>query len=108
MNTSFALFLTPEAQKYFQNKVKENQALKIELKPSGCSGYSYHFGIIEKTEKAFKNNGIFFEIEDKDKPHLNNTVIDFKKEGLNQKIIFDNPHAQNHCGCGESFSLKGV
>jgi Fe-S cluster assembly iron-binding protein IscA len=43
---------------------------------------------------------------DSDKEYLNDTLIDYKKDGLSSKIVFENPQAFNHCGCGESFSIR--
>ena len=33
-------------------------------------------------------------------------LIIFKKEGLNNKIVFEHPEAYHSCGCGESFAIK--
>jgi Fe-S cluster assembly iron-binding protein IscA len=33
------------------------------------------------------------------------TEVDYATEGLNSTIKFNNPNAQDLCGCGESFSV---
>ncbi len=38
-------------------------------------------------------------------PILRGTTVDFVREGLNSVLRFGNPNAQDHCGCGESFSI---
>lgn len=106
--TNFQLFITDSAKKYFAKHVKENQYINLKLKVSGCSGYSTVFDILNKDDgqKYLIFNGISFAINDKDQESLRDTVIDLKQEGLNSKIVFDNPQAVHHCGCGESFALK--
>ena len=34
---------------------------------------------------------------------LQGTEIDFRKEGLNELLMFNNPNVTGECGCGESF-----
>ncbi|MGY8867663.1 MAG: iron-sulfur cluster assembly protein IscA, partial [Methylophagaceae bacterium] len=36
------------------------------------------------------------------------TNLDYVKEGLNHVFQFKNPWEDATCGCGESFTLKGV
>lgn len=106
--SNFQLIITQKAKQYFAKYVKENQYIELKLKPSGCSGYSIVFNILDKNEEEnyLTFNGVSFLINSSDQKSLDNTIIDLKQEGLNQKIIFENPQAIHHCGCGESFGLK--
>ena len=36
---------------------------------------------------------------------LKGSLVDYKKDGLNQGIKFINPNAKAVCGCGESFTI---
>ena len=36
---------------------------------------------------------------------LDGTVLDYRKEGLNEGFKFDNPNVKGQCGCGESFTV---
>lgn len=103
---NFILFVTPKAKSYFSKHMKENQTLHVKLKVSGCSGYSTIFNIIDKDENAQTFNGLSILVSKEDQIKLHETVIDIRVEGLNQKVVFDNPKAIHHCGCGESFALK--
>ena len=38
-------------------------------------------------------------------PLVQGTEIDYVREGINAALKFKNPHAENECGCGESFSV---
>lgn len=106
-----SLFLTDSAKKHFSRLTQDNKSIQLSLKKSGCSGFSYSLNIVNKEEnidgfQLFNFQSIPFLISSKDIQALNNLVIDYKNEGLNQKLIFDNPNTMNECGCGESFGLK--
>jgi iron-sulfur cluster assembly protein len=32
--------------------------------------------------------------------------MDYVKDRLSSKFVFNNPNAKENCGCGESFSVK--
>jgi Fe-S cluster assembly protein SufA/iron-sulfur cluster assembly protein len=102
----FTMLLTPSAEQYFLKKVSQGKAIQIRLKRSGCSGYSYILDIVDQSANNLYLRSIPFDIIEQDKEALNNLLIDVKKEGLNNKIVFENPQAFNHCGCGESFSIR--
>ena len=38
-------------------------------------------------------------------PYLKGIQIDYVKQGLNQKFVFNNPNQTGQCGCGESFTV---
>lgn len=103
---NFNIFISENAEKFLKQQVKENKAIQLRLKSSGCSGYAYVLNVIENTDNVLKIKGIPFDILDSDKEYLNDTLIDYKKDGLSSKIVFENPQAFNHCGCGESFSIR--
>lgn len=86
--------------------------LRVGIKKAGCSGYEYQL------EYAFANSqkplDYIFTFEDItvliDKEIYlkflkGGTTVDFRKEGINAGLAFDNPNVANQCGCGESFTL---
>lgn len=88
---------------------KGASGLRFGADKSGCSGYMYVLDFIDEPGE----NDSFFELADGvsiyiDKtllPILHGTRIDYVTEGLNAQMKFDNPNAQGHCGCGESFTV---
>jgi iron-sulfur cluster assembly protein len=44
-------------------------------------------------------------VAQEDLPKLDGTVIDYRREGLNESFKFDNPNVKATCGCGESFAV---
>ncbi len=102
----FNILISKEAEQYFINKVGQDKSVKLSLKSSGCSGYAYKIEMVSKDLATNTFRGIPFFILESDQENINNLVIDLKKDGLNTKIVFENPQAVNHCGCGASFALR--
>lgn len=93
----------------FENEDKDRDTIGLRLGVigGGCSGLSYNIDFGEKNEKdnviKFGNLKVF--IDPKSSIYLRGVELDFK-DGLNGKgFVFNNPNAQNTCGCGESFSV---
>ncbi len=87
-----------------------NQAFRLYLETSGCSGFMYETELVP----APKENDRVFQVREdlqvcvpsKDLPLLNGTVVDFIKVGLNSMFQFRNPNVTGECGCGESFTVN--
>lgn len=110
MNKSLTVLLTENATKHFSKLLKENQALLIGLKKSGCAGFAYTLEVhnLENHNpdlRQFCIQNVSFLIKENDIAAFDNCIIDYKREGLNYRLTFDNPNAYNECGCGESFAL---
>jgi len=84
-------------------------ALRLGVKKSGCSGFSYLFDFadeIQETDELFESNDAKIVVNQADLSIFEGAEIDFVQEGLNSTFKFRNPNIDNTCGCGESFSLK--
>lgn len=83
-------------------------AVRLGVAPAGCSGYSYRLEFadaIRDSEVVFESHGIHIAVEASSLPHVQGTRLDLVREGLAQRLRFDNPNARSTCGCGESFGL---
>ena len=83
------------------------KGLRLAVTGGGCSGLSYKIEFSEPKEKdnVLEFGDIKVLVDPKSVIYLKGIVLDFK-DGLNGKgFVFDNPNANNTCGCGESFSL---
>ncbi len=108
--------ITEAAAQHIERYMEKAQApaMLLSLKKSGCSGWKYK--VEPATTEAFTDNKntkfmqahAVLIIPSKDLPNFIGLKIDYVKDqhGLNKKLVFDNPHAEHMCGCGESFSLK--
>ncbi len=84
-------------------------ALRLGVKKSGCSGFSYLFDYADEVledDQLFESYNAKVVVKRDHLSFLEGSEIDFVQEGLNSTFKFRNPNIGNTCGCGESFSLK--
>ncbi|MCL4153961.1 UNVERIFIED_CONTAM: hypothetical protein GTU68_064351 [Idotea baltica] len=82
--------------------------LRVGVTESGCSGYKYALDYAETVtddDVVIEQDNIKVVVDKKSLAIMDETELDFVKEGLNQSFKFTNPNAVSECGCGESFSL---
>lgn len=110
-NNPALVSITEAALTHFRKqlaKQPEYQAIRLDIKKSGCSGYKYHIELVAQAHSDDLRQALADDlnvyISAAAAEVIAGTVIDFAQEGLNSSIKFNNPNASNQCGCGESFS----
>lgn len=105
LNISFTEQAVLELEKIYSHNKKP---FILNVKKSGCSGFSYHF--FQKNDKnkfeleQVNHNGKFeFFINKEFKHILNNITVDRIENKIKKEFIFINPNIGDTCGCGESF-----
>lgn len=91
-------------------KQSDSKGIRFSVKKTGCSGLSYVVDYVTTP----KDNDIVQILTDEyqlyiDKasyPFLKGMQIDYVKQGLNYKFVFNNPNQTGQCGCGESFTVE--
>jgi iron-sulfur cluster assembly protein len=84
------------------------EGLRVGVKKTGCSGYSYVLGFVEQVEandEVFERDGVKIVVDKQALSLLDGTELDYQREGLNESFKFHNPKVTATCGCGESFSV---
>ena len=84
------------------------KGLQLGVKQSGCAGFAYVLDLTRDPaddDLLFERDGAKLYVPLKAMPFIDGTTVDFVREGLNQMFKFNNPKAQNACGCGESFGV---
>jgi iron-sulfur cluster assembly protein len=109
-NTSTSISLTPRAADHVRKHLGgETAALRIGVKPTGCSGYKYVVSAVAgqsgDQDRVFETNGVRVVVDSESLRFLAGTQVDYVREGLNEGFRFHNPNVEDTCGCGESFSL---
>ena len=98
------------------NRVRELMAskgegalgLRLGVKPSGCSGFSYQLDFareIEPGAEVVDIEGLKVVIEPRAMMYVLGTELDFVEDKLGAQFVFKNPNEKGRCGCGESFSV---
>lgn len=82
--------------------------LRLGVRKSGCSGYSYVIGYADQVKEddvVFEQLGVKVVVDIDSLNLIDGTEVDFVKEGLNEVFRFRNPRVAEECGCGESFNI---
>lgn len=105
------LILTESAQQAVNRFITNNETpvsgLRISVTSGGCSGLQY--GMV--LEEAAAANDVVLQcgevqvfVDPLSAPYLNGVTVDFQDTMEGGGFKFQNPNAQNSCGCGNSFS----
>jgi iron-sulfur cluster assembly protein/iron-sulfur cluster insertion protein len=100
-------FAAVKVKELIEEEGDENLALRVAVRPGGCSGFSYE--MFFDTELADDDlQEAFGEIRVVSDPMsaqlLDGATLDFKDGLMGTGFAIDNPNAQRTCGCGNSFS----
>lgn len=89
-----------------EQNVPEGYGLRVGVKGGGCSGFSYILGFdtMKETDQSFMIDEMQVFMEKSHGLYLLGMEIDWL-DGLNNRgFVFNNPNAEDTCGCGSSFS----
>jgi len=107
-----AITLTERAARQIRRQLEKRGkgvALRLGVKKSGCSGFTYSFDYadeVNEDDQLFESHDAKVVVQRDQLSSIDGSEIDFIQEGLNSSFKFHNPNIDNTCGCGESFSLK--
>lgn len=85
--------------------------LRVGLKNAGCAGMSYTMDYAEKQnplDEVVEDKGVRILIDPKAILFLIGTEMDFIRDKLQARFVFNNPNQTSECGCGESVALKAA
>lgn len=94
----------------YLGKNGDYRGVRLSVKKTGCSGLSYVVDYVTEPHQEDLEmpltEGYSVWIDKTSYPYLKNMHIDYIKQGLNYKFIFNNPNQTGQCGCGESFTVS--
>lgn len=100
------------AARVLQQIEKRGKGLGIRLgvRTSGCTGMAYVLEYVDvapitRDQFVYESYGVKVWVDGKSLPFVDNTEMDWVKNGLNEGFEFRNPNIKSQCGCGESFSV---
>jgi len=106
-----SIALTPAAAEHvksFLHRSEPRAGLRLKVKTTGCSGFAYVVDLadeIASDDHVFESHGVRVIVDTSSLAYVDGTTIDFRKDGLAESFVFDNPNVSAECGCGESFSV---
>ncbi len=93
----------------YLDKQEHNKGIRLSVKKTGCSGLSY---VVDYVNEPVSSDFVVpltqkysIWIDKTSYPFLQGMNVDYVKQGLNYKFIFNNPNQTGQCGCGESFTV---
>ncbi|MEZ5178170.1 MAG: iron-sulfur cluster insertion protein ErpA [Acidimicrobiales bacterium] len=96
-----------KVQELIEAEGDEDLALRVAVRPGGCSGFSYEMFFdtdVAPDDITADYSGVKVVVDPSSAQMLTGATLDYK-DGLNQAgFSIDNPNAQRTCGCGSSFS----
>lgn len=94
--------------RHYLDKRGRGLGLRLGVRPSGCSGMSYHLEYVDvpvADDQIFEQHGARVYVSPDSLPFLQGTELDYAHEGANEGFRFHNPNEKAACGCGESFTV---
>jgi len=82
--------------------------VRVGVTNGGCAGMSYTMDYAESAqpmEEVVEDHGVKIFIDPKAILFLIGTEMDFVREKLGARFVFNNPNQTAACGCGESVSI---
>lgn len=83
--------------------------LRLGVKRSGCSGWSYVADVATQTSPddiRYFDDGVAVYVDAEALALLDGMHVDLERDGLNSRFVFRNPNVTAECGCGTSFTTS--
>ena len=108
-----ALRLTTAAAEQIRSAMAKSEkpvvGIRIGLKNAGCAGMSYTMDYAEQQnplDEVVEDQGVRILIDPKAILFLIGTEMDFVRDRMQARFVFNNPNQTGACGCGESVALQ--
>ncbi|MCH7788534.1 MAG: iron-sulfur cluster insertion protein ErpA [Acidobacteria bacterium] len=86
---------------------EENLALRVAVRPGGCSGYSYDMYFDTESDENDLESAygeVRVVVDPSSAQLLDGATLDYKDSIQDAGFAITNPNAERTCGCGSSFS----
>ena len=97
-----------EVRKIMKSQGLTDAALRVGVKPSGCSGLEYVMDFTtepQPEDEVLEFSGLKVLIDANSNAYLQEIRLDWGEGLLGSGFKFSNPNASKTCGCGKSFSV---
>ena len=96
-----------KVKELIQQEGDEALALRVAVRPGGCSGYSYEMYFdkdFTPADAVVEAGGVKVVVDSASAPLLKGASLDYKDGLQGAGFAINNPNASRSCGCGQSFS----
>lgn len=96
-----------KVKELIQAEGDEALALRVAVRPGGCSGYSYEMYFdkdFTPDDNVIEDGGVRVVVDAASAPLLQGASLDYKDGLQGAGFAINNPNASRSCGCGQSFS----
>ena len=86
---------------------EESLALRMAVRPGGCSGFSYEMFFDAEVEDADiieEFGDVRVVVDPQSAERLRGSTLDYRDGLMGAGFAIDNPNVTKSCGCGNSFS----
>jgi len=86
---------------------EESLALRMAVRPGGCSGFSYEMFFdseVEESDIVERFGEVSVVVDPQSAERLRGSTLDFRDGLMGAGFAIDNPNVTKSCGCGNSFS----
>ncbi|RIV28719.1 iron-sulfur cluster assembly accessory protein [Alicyclobacillaceae bacterium I2511] len=92
-------------QELLESASESENALRIFIKPGGCSGFSYGLALdaLKSQDHVFKIQGISVVVDSASLDLVKGSEVDYVQNFTGEGFQIWNPNAISTCGCGSSF-----
>lgn len=88
---------------------KSGYALRLGVKPSGCSGMSYKMEFDQELrhgDQIYEFGGVRVVVDPQAFGYITGLTLDYTEDLMGGGFRFHNPNAVRTCGCGSSFATS--
>ncbi len=86
---------------------EESLALRMAVRPGGCSGFSYEMFFdaeVEEADIVEEFGDVKVVVDPQSAERLRGSTLDYRDGLMGAGFAIDNPNVTKSCGCGNSFS----
>ena len=98
-----------QIKKILSNSPNEANGIIVGVDKTGCSGYAYKIEYAKlldyKNYELIETKGVKVYVEPSATMFLIGSEMDYSKDKLSSRFVFNNPNEKSTCGCGESFNV---
>jgi iron-sulfur cluster assembly protein len=81
------------------------------VRPTGCAGLAYVLEYLHNPPDLTEHmqyhiRSIKIWVKHADLKYLDGVTMNWVRECLNERMVFENPNSASTCGCGESFTIR--